>query len=91
MITATYTIHFDFQVATAKLNIPLEANVQEHHSAIFYKVTNFHIPGNSGDPVLPEISIRKEGDLWVHTDSGFASDLSIAVGKAIDTRSQQDG
>jgi hypothetical protein len=107
MITATYNIRFDFMLDAARLNIILEADVQEHHSDIFYKVTNIRIPGHAGQasqahhagqtghthsaghtsaPILPEIAIRKHHGLWVHTDSGKATDLSIAIGKAIDAK-----
>jgi hypothetical protein len=84
MIPATFLIRFNFLVEPARLNIILEADVQEHHSDIFYVVRNFRIPGHEGRSVLPEISIRKENNGWVHTDSGKPSDLSIAVGGAID-------
>jgi len=84
MITATFNIRFGFLVDAARLNIILEADVQEYTSEASYKVTNFRIPCHNHQQVLPEITIRKENGLWVHTDSGKATDLSIAVGQAID-------
>ena len=86
MSIATFTISFGFLVDAARQNMTLEADVQEHHSDIFYVVTNFRIPGHGSRPVLPEIRIRKEKGAWVHTDSGQATDLSTAVGKAIEAR-----
>jgi hypothetical protein len=86
MTTATFNIRFEFLMDAARLNIILEADIREHHSDTYYVVNNFRIPGQSHRQVLPEISIRKQNGVWVHTDSGKATDLSIAVGKAIDAR-----
>jgi hypothetical protein len=33
---------------------------------------------------LPDISFKKTKGVWVHTDSGKSTELSLAVGKAID-------
>jgi len=86
MICANFQIRFDFLVDTERLNVTLEADVQEHNSETFYAIGNFRIPGHDNQNILPEITIRKEKDVWVHTDSHKPSALSIAVGKAIDER-----
>jgi hypothetical protein len=86
MITANFDIRFKFQVETARLNMILEADVQEHHSETYYIISNFHTPGHDNRTVLPGIAIRKHKGQWVHTDSGKATDLSAAVGKAIEAR-----
>ena len=62
----------------------LEADVQEHHSETYYVVTNFRVPGTTRNAILPEITIQKRKDSWVHRDSGQVSELSAAVGAAID-------
>jgi len=84
MISANFQIRFDFLVDTERLNITLEADVQEHHSDTYYIIGNFRIPGHGSQNILPEITIRKEKGLWVHTDSHKASELSKAAGKAIE-------
>jgi len=84
MITANFRIRFDFLVDTERLNITLEADVQEHNSETFYAITNFRIPGHDNQNILPGINIRKEKGIWVHTDSHKPSGLSMAAGKAID-------
>jgi hypothetical protein len=84
MITATYPIRFNFLVDSARLDITLEADVQEHHSASYYVVGNFHVPGHRKRTALPQISVKKAKGVWVHTDSGKSTELSLAVGKAID-------
>ena len=86
MNTANFPIQFNLLVEAARLNLVLEADVQEHHSDIYYIVTNFRRSGHASRTVLPSIAIRKEGGQWVHTDSGRATELSAAVGRAIDDR-----
>ena len=86
MITAVFNIRFEFPVDAAHLSVALEADVKEHHSDTYYKVTNFRIPGHVGRPLLPEITIRKEQGIWVHTDSGKATNLSAAAGAAIEAK-----
>ena len=84
MITANFQIRFDFQVDTERLNITLDADVQEHHSETYYIISNFRIPGHDNQAILPGMSIRKEKGVWVHTDSHKPSELSKAAGAAID-------
>ncbi|HTJ12639.1 MAG TPA: hypothetical protein VL547_11465 [Dinghuibacter sp.] len=91
MITATFDIRFNFGVDAARLNILLEATVREHHSDEYYVVSDFHIPGHASRSVLPTITIRKQGLLWVHTDSGKATDLSTAVGYTIEAIKRPPG
>ena len=84
MTTATYHVHFNLVLETARFSVTLETDVQEHHSDTYYVVSNICIAGRPDDEILPPISIRKEHGEWVHVDSAKNSDLSIAVGKAID-------
>jgi hypothetical protein len=86
MSTVTYTVRFEFPVDAARLNVILEADVQEHHSETYYVISNFRKPGHGNRPALPPIQIRRQEGVWVHTDSGQATDLSTAVGKAIEAR-----
>src|ERR1041385_8129924 len=54
MSTATFTVRFEFLVDAARLNIILEADVQEHHSDTYYVVNQFRIPGQGNRAVLPD-------------------------------------
>jgi hypothetical protein len=45
---------------------------------------NFRIPGHATTRALPEIKIKKKDDDWVHHDSGWRTELSQAVGEALD-------
>jgi hypothetical protein len=86
MSIANYSISFSFAVDAAKVSLLLEAEVEEHHSKTYYNISNFRIPGQGGRTVLPPITIQKVKGKWVHRDSGISSDLSTAVGAAIDTK-----
>ena len=86
MNNANYPIRFSFAVDAAKIRLTLEAEVQEHQSEIYYIVSNFQIPGYRGKPVLPPVTIQRANGLWVHRDNGKATDLSTAIGAAIDER-----
>jgi hypothetical protein len=37
-------------------------------------------------PVLPEVDLKKVRVSWVHSESGKESELSLAIGKTIDSR-----
>jgi len=86
MITDAFNLRFDFLVEAARVSLLLEADVQEHHSDTYYTVTNFRIAEKGTRSILPDIKIRKDRGQWVHLDSGQPTDLSTAVGRAIDAR-----
>jgi hypothetical protein len=86
MNNVNYPIWFSFAVDAVKIRLTLEAEVQEHHSNTYYIVSNFQIPGHRGNAVLPPITIERTNGLWVHRDSGKATNLSTAVGEAIEAR-----
>ncbi len=71
--------------------VNLEAKAQLHHSSPYYIVDGFNYPDHTaGNTIsfLPEQKIRqiKEGQIskWVHTDSDKETQLSIAIGEAIE-------
>ena len=87
MKIATYTIAFDFDIRPAKMKIPLMADVELHFSEPHYIVRNIRMPYQTKDqPVLPEVDLKKVRGIWVHSESGKESELSLAIGKAIDSR-----
>ncbi len=85
-------IRFEFPLAHSDLTITLRATVTVHHSDIYYVVDNFHFaaadPARKEPSVLPvqEIQKIKRGskEVWVHKESQRESQLSIALGKAIE-------
>jgi hypothetical protein len=85
MITESFHIAFAFMVDPQFPEVQLTAEVEVHHSTLFYVVRNFRVPRHGDRIVLPEISIKKVNDQWVHLDSGHPTSLSMAAGRAIDT------
>lgn len=87
-----FEIRFDFPVASSNIKISLNAIVEIHHSDPYFLVQNFYFPLSINErtrhSVLPnqEIKrIKRNGDsLWVHRDSEQESELSLAIGKAIE-------
>lgn len=76
-------IQFNFVLEEGRLNVLLEADVQEDVRGIF-TVNNFRIPGHKQTDILPEICIKKVDGHWVHRDSGWQTALSEAAGTAIE-------
>ena len=71
--------------------IALQASVTLHHSEPYYVVEAFHFADadSSQRSVLPVMQLKKieiaDGrTVWVHKDSERESELSVAIGKAID-------
>lgn len=78
------TIQFNFALDKGRLEVLLEADFEPDERGIFYQVKNFRLPGSSSTHILPEIKIKKKDGHWVHSDSGWRTELSEAVGKAIE-------
>lgn len=84
MLTESFHIAFAFIVDPQFPEVQLTADVEVHHSTLFYVVKNFRVPRHGDRIVLPGISIKKVNDQWVHLDSGQPTSLSRAAGQAID-------
>ena len=88
-----FEIKFDFPVASSKLKISLSATVELHHSEPYFVVHNFYLPDSTKNKVyhsvLPDQEIkrirRNDGWVWVHKDSAKESELSVAIGKGIES------
>lgn len=87
-----FEIKFYFPVASSNLKISLNATAELHHSEPFYMVHDFYLANSKKDneyhSVLPEQEVklikRNDSYMWVHKDSGQASELSIAIGQGIE-------
>jgi hypothetical protein len=84
MVTATYSIAFDFPLESTSHSIAVTADVEVHHSVTYYAVKNFRAGVKHDHVVLPDIAIKKLKGRWVHTDSEKETHLSVLVGNAID-------
>jgi|GEM_PF-1137498 len=92
-----FEINFDFPVASSNLKISLRATAELHHSEPHYLVRDFYLTDGehkTRHSVLPEQLIRriKSGSkhAWVHKDSEKESELSIAIGKGIESVLSED-
>jgi len=88
-----FEIRFDFPVASSNLKISLNATVELHHSEPYFSVHDFYladgIRNKEYHSVLPEQEIkrikRNGSYVWVHKDSEKESELSMAIGKGIES------
>ena len=84
-------IRFEFPLAHSDLTVSLRATVTVYHSDVYYVVDDFHFAaaGHGREPsLLPMQEIQKarrgDGEIWVHKESQRESQLSIALGRAIE-------
>ena len=84
MINRTYSIAFNFRLDHSNLTIPLAADIEVHHSDTYYVVKNFRTKTQKERSILPDVRIKKANGIWVHSDSGKETTLSMEVGEAID-------
>ena len=87
-----FEIKFEFPLAHSDLTVSLRATAELHHSEPYYVIDHFRFAGKrnrkSLPSLLPRIEIKKiergSQRVWVHKDSERESQLSIALGRAID-------
>ena len=87
-----FKIQFDFPLDRSSIVIKLEAVATLHHSVPYYKVNGFNYTNHvieNDISVLPEQEIilqEKDGrKRWVHKDSERETQLSNAIGRAIES------
>jgi len=80
----SYTIAFTYLLENGKIKVDLIADVEEHHSDIWYHVKNFRTVNSGVRHVLPDVQLKKHKGLWVHKDSEKETDLSRAIGAVLD-------
>ncbi|HEX5154404.1 MAG TPA: hypothetical protein VFW07_23320 [Parafilimonas sp.] len=86
----SFDVDFDYALSE-KVTIRLTANVQLRHSTSRYIVSNFRFKNNlHGSPPLDDVNIiairSKKNSSRVHVDSRKETELSMAIGKAIETK-----
>lgn len=84
MINENYNIAFNFRLDQSNLTVALTAEIEVHHSEIFYVVKNIRTQSQKERSALPDVRIKKANGIWVHCDSGKETTLSMEVGAAID-------
>jgi hypothetical protein len=84
MIAQQFSVCIKYMADNGRLVVSLDADVEYNLQRDFYSVKNFRPRGSAGPSVLPEVCIRKNKDRWIHIDSEKETDLSEAIGTAID-------
>jgi hypothetical protein len=88
MITGQYEIEFVFPLDGVRRELHLSADVEVHHSDLFYVVKNIRRKGGKVS-LLPDITIKRVAAGWIHVDSEKETQLSEATGKAIEAVCKQ--
>lgn len=88
----SFDVDFDYALSE-NITIRLTANVQLCHSTPHYVISGFHFKNNPlGSPLLDDVDImaisNKKGISWVHVDSRKETVLSMAIGRAIETKTE---
>ena len=91
-MNSSLEIRFEFPLAHSDLTISLSATVTVHHSEVYYVVDDFRFAGANYRQrelsLLPVQEIKKvrrgDAEIWVHKESQRESQLSIALGRAIE-------
>jgi hypothetical protein len=70
-------------VLVDSLHLRLKGDIRRH-SDDSYTVNEIRRLDQETGSLLPPIQIKKKAGQWVHTDSDKETDLSVAIGQAID-------
>jgi len=84
MTSNSYTIAFTYLLDNGKFRVDLLADVEAIEPNRLYSVKNFRTHRSNERQVLPDVQLKKHKGLWIHPDSEKESELSRAVGAAIE-------
>jgi len=82
MLTHKFTIAFEYFLESLK--VPLRAEVEFDVRSEIFHINNFTSVSTGHRRVLPDITLIRVHQSWVHADSRKSSALSLAVGSAIE-------
>lgn len=93
MFTQQYPVHFSYLLDEEQLLcVNLAASIRWQPYSGTYIVSDFKGTNADGVPItLPEIRIRKQEKIWVHTDSEADTRLSRMIGRAIEAHEESEG
>jgi hypothetical protein len=89
MRPAFITIEFSFELRADSISIDLIADVESMKDG-GYLVKNIRKRLEVIESLIPPFILEKSNGKWTHKDSGKETNLSDAVGKAIDQRRQKN-
>jgi hypothetical protein len=70
-------------VLVDSLHLRLKGTI-ERHPYDTYTINDIRRLEQDSGSLLPPLNIKKKNDQWVHTDSDKETDISVAIGQAID-------
>jgi hypothetical protein len=70
-------------VLVDSLHLHLKGTIEAYADGV-YTIVNIRRLEQDAGSLLPPIRIKKKNGQWVHTDSDKETDLSVAIGHAID-------
>jgi hypothetical protein len=76
-------------VLVDSLHLWLKGDIRRHADDT-YTVTDIRRLDQETGSLLPPIHVRKKAGQWVHTDSDKETDLSVAIGQAIDEQQARE-
>lgn len=93
MFTQQYPVNFSYPLDEERaFTIDLAASISWQPYSGTYIVSEFQsMQPTKVDITLPELRIRKRDGIWVHTDSGAETSLSVIVGRAIEAHEETEG
>ena len=80
-------IHFSLRLMES-VEVVLKGSVERSDG--IYLIRDIRPAHKDTGSLLPPVKLRKEGGVWVHSDSLKPSNLSIAIGKALDGDGEGD-
>jgi hypothetical protein len=83
-----YTVNFIYDVQDHALKFPLQAEVKSNDGGI-YTVENIRLQSDERGCLLPPLQLQKVDWKWIFVDNGKESELSSAIGKAIEAHEAQ--
>lgn len=83
-----FTIAFKYELIPASLHVHLCADIEMIDSDACV-VRNIRRDQTEESPLLPELKLKRSGDIWVHMDSEKESNISRIIGEAVDLHLKQ--
>lgn len=74
-------IHFSFRLMES-VEVELKGNIEQSDG--IYSIKDIRPAHKDSGSLLPPVKLKKVKGMWVHSDSLKPSNLSVAIGKALD-------
>ena len=89
MVAKSFLISFEYRLDQAGIAINLCAEVESHDNPPCYIVRNISAMHRAHCAAIPDLRLVRKSSAWVHLDSQKTTNLTVCIGKAIDTFERQ--